>query len=254
MQQKEQEHYSELGGEYWWLGGKYNIICDLLLRHLSRKKGDNFRILDAGCGPGNMYERLARFGEVHGTDFSEAGIFLARGKGYSSLTASPLHRLPYRDNFFDVVVALDVFEHMPDDRPGMKEVRRVLKNGGFLVVSVPAYKFLWGGHDEKYGHFRRYTRGDLKRKLKAEQFGIVKLSYIEPLFLVPLFLMRKYKKIFHKKEDDFVTLPPWVNTALRNIITLEKYILRVGIFPFGVSIVGVAQKTTDSRILREVIN
>lgn len=240
MFKKEQEHYGELGENYWWLGGKYDIIVDLMKRHRSNLASTS--ILDVGCGPGNMFNLLKPFGVVSGMDFSEDALRLAKDKGYKELQYGKAEQIPYADESFDIVVALDIIEHVPDDREAIKEIFRVLKPGGKLFFSLPAYMFLWGDHDDMYGHYRRYTKTEIRRKMENGGFVTKQISYVEPVFLLPLLVFRRLKKKMKTQKDDFVHLPGFLNTFLRHFIGAEKYILRVMSIPFGVSIVGVVEK------------
>ena len=191
MFKQEQEHYGELGENYWWLGGKYDIVVDLMKRHVGKGL---LSILDVGCGPGNMFNLLKPFGTVSGMDFSQDALRLAKDKGYKELQYGKAEEIPYPDEAFDVVVALDIIEHTPDDKKTIADIHRVLKRGGKLVFSLPAYMFLWGDHDDMYGHYRRYTKKEIRSKLEAGGFKTHQISYIEPLWLLPLFVFRKLKK------------------------------------------------------------
>ncbi len=244
MFKQEQEHYGELGADYWWLGGKYAIVIDLMRRHgasMKTKKGE-WRILDAGCGPGNLIDLLKPYGTVDGIDFSPEAMTLAKGKGYNTLQLAGIEQVPFPDNTFDVVVVLDIIEHTPDDKVSIAEAYRVLKPGGQLVFSLPAYMFMWGHHDDQYGHYRRYTKTEIRKKLESAGFVTKQITYIEPLFLLPLFIFRKLKRLTKTEKDDFVPLPSWLNVLLRNMIAFEKYIVRLFSIPFGVSILGVVEK------------
>lgn len=244
MYKKEQECYGKLGKDYWWIKGKYEIIIDCMRRTLG---GKHSVILDVGCGSGNMFDLLKEFGEVHGMDVSEEAILLSRNKGYRSLTQASIEHTPYQDASFDSIVALDILEHVPDDTIAIQEIYRILKPEGYLFFSIPAYNFLWGKHDELYYHFRRYTRKEIKRKLKENGMQIVKISYIEPLFVIPVFILRNIKRAIKSERDDFVVIPAPINALLRKMISFEKYILRFFTIPFGVSIVGIAKKACEKR-------
>jgi SAM-dependent methyltransferase len=249
MFKREQEQYGELGADYWWLGGKYDIVADLMRRHCAPVRGKR-EILDVGCGPGNLIGHLSAFGVVTGSDFSDDAVRLAHGKEYREVVHSKAEELPFENACFDTVVALDIIEHTPDDVATIKEIARVLKPGGEIVFSLPAYMCLWGPHDEIYGHYRRYTRGEIVRKLEAGGFEIAQATYIEPAFLPLLFIIRRLKRLSTRPQDDFVALPRWLNTVLRHVIAAERHVTRIGDIPFGVSILGVARKH-DSRDSRD---
>jgi SAM-dependent methyltransferase len=248
MEQEHQQRYYDLGRSYWWLAGKYRIIADAVRRHfpvaVSSRRG---RILDLGCGPGNLLDYLAPHGDVFGSDFSHDALRFCAGRGFARLFRADFHSLPLRADSFDVVTCIDVLEHLLDDRKAIRELVRILRPGGVLVVSVPAFMFLWGDHDTMYGHHRRYTTGEMRQRFAAAGLRVHKLSYFEPLFLLPLWAYRNVKKLFGgggrlEQRDDFVTLPGPLNTLLCHLIAAERFPLRYLNFPFGVTLLAVASK------------
>ena len=245
MEGEQQQRYYDLGKSYWWLAGKYRIIHDVLLGLLP--KGGGARLLDLGCGPGNMLDFLTAHGVVFGSDFSADALRFCRGRRHERVFRADFHRLPLLPSSFDVVTAIDVIEHLQDDRQAISELFQIVRPGGHLVVTVPAFMSLWGDHDELYGHFRRYRRGELRDKLQAAGFELVKLSYFEPLFLAPLWLYRKWKRLRPKRgglaqQDDFVATPGPLNALLTEAIALERFALRYVDFPIGVTLLGVARR------------
>jgi SAM-dependent methyltransferase len=246
MEHEHQQRYYELGRTYWWLAGKYRIIADVVSRRF-KGAGPNARVLDLGCGPGNLLDYLTPFGSVYGSDFSADALRFCMGRGLTRLFRADFHDLPLRSESFDLVTCIDVIEHLDDDRRAIGELMRILRPSGMLVVSVPAFQFLWGDHDTLYGHRRRYTTGALREKLEAAGLEMVKLSYFEPLFVAPLWLFRNLKKLLGREgditqRDDFIKLPGALNRALTHMIAAERFPLRYLSFPFGVTILAVAIK------------
>jgi SAM-dependent methyltransferase len=246
MELEHQRRYYELGRSYWWLAGKYRIIADVVRRAFRPPRQDP-RVLDLGCGPGNLLDDLAPHGAVFGADYSADALGFCAARGFRRLFRADFHELPLRSESFDLVTAIDVIEHLADDRRAVRELYRVLRPSGLLVLSVPAFRFLWGEHDTIYGHHRRYTTGELRARLQEAGFRLSKLSYFEPLFLPPLWVYRNLKKLFVRgsaiaKRDDFVSLPPALNALLIRLIAAERFPLRYLSFPFGVTILAVARK------------
>lgn len=246
MEHEHQQRYYELGRTYWWLAGKYRIIVDVVRRRF-RPEGREPRILDLGCGPGNLLDYLVPHGATYGSDFSGDALRFCAARGFLRLFRADFVRLPVRSDSFDLVTCIDVLEHLEDDRGAVSELHRVLRPRGMLVVSVPAFNFLWGDHDTLYGHHRRYTTGELRERLEAAGFRMLKLSYFEPLFVAPLWLFRNLKKLFVREQglvqqDDFVKVFPPLNALLTELIAAERVPLRHVSFPFGVTILAVAVK------------
>jgi SAM-dependent methyltransferase len=246
MEYEHQERYYRLGKTYWWLAGKYRIIADVVRRRFKPGR-PAARVLDLGCGPGNLLDFLSPYGSTYGSDFSADALRFCAGRGFARLFRADFHFLPVRADSFDLVTCIDVLEHLEDDRRAIGELHRILRPGGMLVVSVPAFQFLWGDHDTLYGHHRRYTTGEVRERLTAAGFEMVKLTYFEPLFVVPLWLYRNLKKLFVRgdaiaQRDDFIQLFPPLNRLLTQLIAAERFPIRYGSFPFGVTILAVAVK------------
>jgi len=246
MEHEHQQRYYDLGKSYWWLAGKYRIIDDVVGRSLSPAARER-RVLDLGCGPGNLLDYLAPHGRIHGSDFSSDALRFCSNRGYRRLFRADFHSLPVLADSFDLVTCIDVIEHLEDDRRALGELRRILRPGGVLVVTVPAFQALWGDHDTLYGHYRRYTTGEVREKLTEAGFEVGKLTYFEPLFFVPLWIYRNLKKLMVKeggieKRDDFVALPGPINALLTQVIAAERFALRVVSLPFGVTLLAVARR------------
>lgn len=246
MEQEHQQRYYDLGKTYWWLAGKYRIIEDVLAREFRPSRERPF-VLDLGCGPGNLLDVLSAHGETFGSDFSADALRFCRGRGHQRLLRADFHSLPVKSDSFDLVTSIDVLEHLQDDRSAIAELQRILRPGGLLVVSVPAFQFLWGDHDTLYGHHRRYRTAELRERLEKVGLEVVRLTYFEPLFLVPLWLYRNWKKLTVRegrieKRDDFIALFKPLNTLLAHVIAAERFPLRFLNFPFGVTILAIARK------------
>jgi SAM-dependent methyltransferase len=249
MEHEHLQRYYELGKSYWWLVGKYRVIADAVSRHFPHSiEGRAPRILDLGCGPGNLLDSLAPYGDTFGSDFSQDALRFCSGRGFSRLFRADFHSLPLRERSFDLITCIDVLEHLSDDRQAIRELVRILRPGGVLVVTVPAFMFLWGDHDTIYGHHRRYTTGELRERFEAAGLRVHKLSYFEPLFLLPLLVYRRLKKLFGngagrlEERDDFLKLPAPLNAALCHMIAAERFPLRYLNFPFGVTVLAVASR------------
>jgi len=246
MEREHQQRYYDLGKTYWWLAGKYRIIEDVLAREFHPTRARPY-VLDVGCGPGNMLDVLSAHGETFGSDFSADALLFCLGRGHQRVVRADFHSLPVKADSFDLITCIDVLEHLENDRSAIAELQRILRPGGLLVVSVPAFQFLWGDHDTLYGHHRRYRTAELKERMERVGLDVQRLTYFEPLFLPPLWLYRSWKKLTVReggleKRDDFIALFKPLNTLLAHVIAAERFPLRYFDFPFGVTILAIARK------------
>ena len=248
---EKQLQFYELGEDYFWLSAHYDIAISALNKYLQRfpiKKNDT-KILDAGCGPGHFLSRLKEHGNIYGTDYSKDALAFCLQKHSIPVFVSDLERIPIRSDYFDCIVSLETIEHVQQDVSVLREYHRILKPGGVCLISVPAFMSLWGSHDEWNKHFRRYERAELKQKIEDTGFSIKECHYIKGLFFLPLWVVRKLKKIFKtsavKQEDDFYHVNQLVNNFLRWVIFYEYKLGLSAVLPFGVSHLCIFRKDPD---------
>lgn len=221
-----------LEDSYWWFVGRHNLI----LSYLRRVYGDrtDLTLLDIGCGTGAMSRKLQEFGPVVSADFSPHALSFSRRRGLSHLCAADAMRLPFRDRSFDAVVALDLLEHLPDDRAALREFHRVLRPGGRLVASVPAYQSLWSGHDVALMHHRRYVARQLAARCKDAGFTIERLTYVMTLLFPAMWLARRVGAFRHTSpRAGLPPLPGPINRGLISMLQVENCIVRRIGLPFG---------------------
>lgn len=233
-----QERYYRLGEEYFWFAAQNAIVEEMLDRRLpTADDGRRLRLLDLGCGPGNMLGRLARRGHAVGSDFSVDALAFARTKGLRSLLSSDSTALPFPPCTFDAVVALDVLEHVKDDRTALSEVARVVRPGGVFLFVVPAFPALWRHHDVMYGHFRRYRRREILDKVRGAGLTIERCEYIKCAFFLPLFAIAQAERLgAAARRDNFYAASGWLNAALDAQIRWEHHAGLGRWLPFGVSL------------------
>lgn len=232
---------------YWWSIGRREILKSTLERRLVSKRG--LSILDVGCGAGGNIKILGEFGAVTGLDISEEALKFARThSAFKNLVQGNAEQLPFPDNTFDLVSALDVLEHIPNDQLAVQEMFRVLKKNGFALVTVPAHRWLWSRHDEALQHLRRYTTNELRTKLAYAGFSVVQHShFVIPaiLFLLLKKTIRRIRRMWGVKEtiDTYDTiLPLWLNRLLIWWLYGEKIMMRFFPILAGSSLMMIAQK------------
>jgi ubiquinone/menaquinone biosynthesis C-methylase UbiE len=233
------ELFFELEDEHWWFQGRKDLVLSFLGRYQPSSRP---RILDVGCGTGGMLSGYAEFGPSVGIDSAPEAAHFCNRRGLNMILGSGM-QIPMADASVDVVSALDVIEHVDDDRAILREMWRVCTPGGLLLLTVPAFQFLWSSHDDLNHHKRRYIRSDLAQRLRETGFRPLKHSYYNSL-LMPAAVARKYllKSRNNGSEGHLEKLPAALNTAFRRILSLERPILSLADLPIGASIICAATR------------
>lgn len=240
------KNYFEIEKKHWLMKVRRSIVFDCLGKYLT-KKPKEIKVLDFGCGSGLFVSKLQENGYLSfGTDISEEAVKFGELKGIKNLSIQDSHKLNFPDNHFDAIVAMDVLEHLEDESWAIKEIERVLKLGGKFIVMVPAYQFLWGIQDEVAHHYRRYTLGKIKEKIKASgKLNIKFSSYFNTFLFFPIAVVRILSRIFNlkKRQSDFDLNNQFLDRIFFFIFNLERKLLKYIKFPFGVSILLVLEKS-----------
>jgi SAM-dependent methyltransferase len=231
---------------HWWFCGRREIVLSLLDRHSPAGLGQT--VADIGCGTGANLQALKNAGWAVGVDPSGEALRFARTHGDARLAGGALPALPFHDSSFDAVLALDVIEHVEDDARAVAELARICKPGGAVFITVPAYSWLWSGHDEVNHHKRRYTRARLARLLLAARLDVIQLSHFNTLLAGPIIVCRLAGRLLARfkpparAEPDTAVPGPMLNSILRRVFLCERAWLEKRSMPFGVSILAVARK------------
>jgi SAM-dependent methyltransferase len=241
--------YAAVQSTHWWYLARAEILESILRQYLRPDRTQ--RLLDLGCGPGGMRPMLAQFGKLVSTDFTFQALQFCRVQQLDDLVAADGMKLPFGAARFDAVCMFDVIEHLSDDAQATRELCRVLKPGGYAIITVPAFQWLWGRQDIVSHHFRRYNAPQLQSVLTGAQFEIVKVSYFNTFLFPPVAVVRlafrllglnRGKSVEEVSSDLQMARQGPVNIVLRKLFAAEKGILRKGSFPFGVSLLCVARK------------
>jgi SAM-dependent methyltransferase len=234
----------KLEDTHWWFLGRRKILERVILRlELPRE----CRILDCGCGTGGNLCLLASFGRVTGVEADYDAVCIARSRNICEIFEG---WLPDGINFFpiesfDLVTLLDVLEHVDDDEAALKSVRSVLAPGGFLIVTVPAFKFLWSEHDEEHHHKRRYRGSELEHVILRAGFNLLYMTYFNFWLFPMVSCVRLGKKLSgnRRRKTDLWLPHPKINKVLYYILSSERFLIEKKLkLPFGVSLLAVASK------------
>ena len=229
---------------HWWHKAKRQFIKQFIATYIQKK---NLTILDVGCGTGKNMEEFAQYGNVWGVDMSDDALSFCKKRGLVQVKQGRAELLPFPENTFDVVCVLDVWEHV-DDAASIREIKRVLKNNGFVIGTVPAFGWLWSRWDEILHHKRRYTKNHLEEILAKEDFAVKRNTYIHSFLVVPVFIVRKLKQLQKKSySSDFQINNALINRLLLFISKLEQLWVNRYDMPFGTSILCIAQKKENQQ-------
>src|SRR5947209_6825761 len=233
-----QTHRAE--DRHWWYRGRRTVL-NRVIKDLDLPQ--HARILDAGCGSGRNMVELSRYGTVSAIELSPASVALARGRRAGEVIEGSVLEMPFADASFDLVASLDVIEHLEDDVGALRELRRVVAPGGALLATVPAYQWLWSGHDEINHHYRRYTRSSLERAGASAGWHGVRTTYFNSLLLPIAILLRVLERFSRRPTESSLDLwvpPEPLNWLLERPMLLEAGLIgRGGRIPAGLSLLTV---------------
>ncbi|HLK56309.1 MAG TPA: methyltransferase domain-containing protein [Chthonomonadaceae bacterium] len=247
MNAAEYERMYRLEDTYWWFVARHRLVEAIIRSRYPRAGAEeaSLTILDVGCGTGAMSARLTRYGRVVSADFSPLALEFSQRRGLKHLVGADAMRLPFASDTFDLLIAMDMLEHLPDDKAALCEFYRVLKPGGRIITTVPAYAHLWSEHDIALMHFRRYVRRELRERFTGTGFRLEKLSHTMTL-LYPIVALQRRLNARKPPHDPPMAIMPMVpapvNAALTALLGAENALARRLNFPFGLSILCVAVK------------
>ena len=247
------KQFLKLEDTHWWFIGRRRVLFSLLDRHLP--PGGDRVILDVGCGYGGMLVPLARRGRVMGLEIDFDSARFCRRRGFEDICLGSGYALPFRTGVMDVVTLFDTIEHIDDDLRVVRECTRILRPGGLLVVSVPAYQFLYADNDRIAHHRRRYTLTGLKRTVRAAGLRVRWGTYYNVLLfpvILPVVLLLKLKQALRGPLPEgrgstnlSYRAPRPAAFLLEKIFSSERLFLPRVPAPFGHSIALLAEKPPE---------
>ena len=227
----------EVENHHWWFVARREIISKVVSQIKLKKDA---KIVDMGCANGDNLKMLSQYGTVTALESMHDACLKAKNRNICDVFEDNLpNNIPHKINKDNnLIVMLDVLEHIEKDEEYLSELKNWIKDSGKLLITVPAYQFLWSKHDELHHHKRRYTSRQLKKILGNNGWEVKYISYFN-FFLFPVALIERLKqKIFPSKVDTGLKMPNlFLNNILKNIFRLEKYFIGKLSFPFGLSII-----------------
>ena len=246
MNKEEYNVMFNIEDDYWWYVGLRNLVLSSINSVYCNASG--LTMLDAGCGTGKTLETL-REQAIYGIDYSPYAIGFCKQRELNNVTRSSICSVPFKNNSFDVVISLDVLYHLgvDNDVAALRELCNAMKEGGIILLNLPAYNFLRSRHDDVIHTKRRYTIKVLKKKMEKAGFVVKKITY-RNTFLSPVaFIKRLADKILASRssieESDLRPLPAFLNKLLTQLLLFENRLILSGVtFPFGLSVFCVGKK------------
>lgn len=231
---------AETESRHWWFCGRRQILTHVLAALLLPKKT---RILEIGSGTGGNLLMLAKFGTVSALEMDDTARTLAAEKTDNAFDIRAGYcpdQIPFTGEQFDLICMFDVLEHIPDDAATLAALLGLLAPGGKVVLTVPAYRWLWGAHDEYLHHQRRYSASELKKKISAAGFELETFTYFNTLLFPLAALVRLKERLAGNKRASGGAIPAEpVNSVLKHVFALERYLVPHLRLPFGVSLLAV---------------
>lgn len=242
MNQDYGREYAELYARHWWWRAREAILLDRL-RRLDLPRSAN--ILDVGCGDAVFFPALSQFGAVRGIEIDRS-LVRPDNPYRDAIHHAPLGDAEYADWRFDLITALDVIEHIENDAAAIENLVAMLRPGGFLVLTVPAFMLLWDAHDERNCHYRRYRREGL-RELLAPHGELRELRYLFHGLFFAKAAFRLVNGASGGRLRQHAVPPRPVNWAMQALCRAENRLLGPLGIPFGTSVLAVLQRTAAER-------
>ncbi len=226
--------YLKMNDNNWWFVTRNEIIYQLIK---SYKKDKDLKILDAGCAGGSLlfYLKEKGYSMLYGIENNER-LIRKVNFGNINVKVGDVLNSGFENDFFDVVVASDVIEHIDEDEKLIFEVWRILKKGGIFIVFAPAFRFLWSYHDVINEHKKRYTKKELMKKIEKCNFKVLRASYWNFSFFFPTLFLRWIKSLFKIRSNDYYSFPSFLNNLIILMLSVENSILKYINMPWGVSV------------------
>ena len=239
MERAVYEAMAEHDERHWWYRGRREVVAALIRRKVFPPKGA--KLLEIGCGTGHNLAMLGEFGTVDALEVDEVARGMAQERLGRAVLSAPLPQLAgVPNNQYDLVAALDVIEHIPDDRAALEGIARVLKRGGKLVMTVPAHQWMWSAHDVVNHHQRRYSKRSLRELIDNSPLRLEAIGYLNSLLFPVAVAQRVASKLTGKEDANLAPPAEPINQALERVFAAERRVIGRVPLPPGLSLFAVA--------------
>jgi SAM-dependent methyltransferase len=220
---------------HWWYVARRKILAALIGREAGLP--EDARILEIGCGTGHNFEMLARFGRLDALEVDAEARALAAKRLGRPVGDAPLPGLPgIPDASYDLIALLDVLEHVDGRAESLGSIAAKLRPDGRILVTVPAYQWMWSAHDRAHHHKLRYSKKGLRRDAEAAGLRVLRLGYFNSLLFPVAAAVRLLGKLAGRTSSDDQVPPRPLNALFQAIFGLERHMIGRIPFPAGVSL------------------
>jgi len=228
---------AEAESSHWWFCGRRVVLAAVMQNlHLPR----DAKILEVGCGTGGNLDILAEFGGVSAFEMDDNARAIAASKTDNRYELKAGHcpdAIPFQGRLFDLICMFDVLEHIEQDTETLAALKRLLSVNGRILITVPAYQWLFGSHDRFLHHKRRYAAGELRQKIAAAGLVSEKLTYFNTLLFPLAAAVRLKDKLLGSASPSGTGVPPSpINALFKAMFGSERFLLQYFNLPFGVSL------------------
>jgi SAM-dependent methyltransferase len=242
MEREVYEAMAEHDERHWWYRARRQVVAELIRRKVALPK--DARGLEIGCGTGHNLAMLGGFALMDALEVDPVARELAERRLGHKVLAAPLPALEgVPDRTYDMVAALDVIEHVLDDKSALDGIARVLKPDGKLIMTVPAHRWMWSAHDVVNHHQRRYSKRDFKRLVDNSPLELESIGYLNSLLFPLAMAQRLASKVTGKEDANLAPPAKPINQALERVFALERRVIGRVPLPPGLSLFAVASAT-----------
>ena len=242
MERSVYEAMAEHDERHWWYRARREVLAALIRRKVALPK--DARLLEIGCGTGHNLEMLGQFGSVDALEVDDVARSMAEKRLGHKVLSAPLPELAgVADDRYDLVAALDVIEHIPNDKAALEGIARVLKPGGKLLATVPAHQWMWSAHDVVNHHQRRYSKAAFRQLIDQSPLRLESIGYFNSLLFPVALAERLASKVTGKEDANLAPPVEPLNQALERVFAVERRLIGRVPLPVGLSLFAVASAT-----------
>lgn len=242
MERSVYEAMAEHDERHWWYRARRVVLAALIRRKVALPK--DARLLEIGCGTGHNLAMLGQFGSVDALEVDSVARAMAEKRLGHQVLSAPLPELEgVADDRYDLVAALDVIEHIPDDKAALQGIARVLKPGGKLLATVPAHQWMWSAHDVVNHHQRRYSKAAFRQLIDQSPLKLECIGYFNSLLFPVALAERLASKVTGKEDANLAPPAEPLNQALERVFAVERRLIGRVPLPVGLSLFAIASAT-----------